>query len=121
MQKGLMKTIVSAEYLFAAVLIGIFFVAIGGFEWWWLIILFLIVDVSAVGYLYSNRLGALTYNIGHSLIGPTILTAYYVINTDPAILFIILIWLFHILVDRALGFGLKHTKSFHHTHLGKLK
>ena len=120
MHSKLMKTIVSAEYLFAAVLVAIFYVVVGGFDWWWLAILFLVFDVSAVGYLANKRLGALTYNIGHSLIGPAILVVTYIASNNQIVLFITLLWLFHIFVDRALGYGLKHTTGFHHTHLGKI-
>lgn len=120
MKASYMKRVISTEYLFAAVLVAIFFVVVGRFDWWWLFILFLAFDVSAIGYLFGNRVGALTYNIGHSIIGPTILAAIYVLTSSQAILFITLLWLFHIFVDRALGYGLKHTTSFHHTHLGKI-
>lgn len=116
-----MKTIVSGEYLFAAVLTGIFFVSVGGFEWYWLIVLFLLFDISAVGYLFNSTVGAFFYNLGHSLIGPGVVTAYYILTSNEAALFVALLWLFHIFVDRTLGFGLKHTKGFHHTHLGTIK
>ncbi|WP_240639249.1 DUF4260 family protein [Micromonospora ureilytica] len=29
-------------------------------------------------------------------------------------------WAFHIAVDRALGYGLKTTEGFEHTHLGRM-
>lgn len=120
-QTKLMKRIVGTEYLMGAVLVAIFFVVIGGFSWYWLPILFLVVDLSALGYLVNNKVGALTYNIGHSFIGPTLLTAAYILNSNLSpLLFIALIWFFHILVDRSLGYGLKHTTSFHHTHLGAI-
>lgn len=116
----MLKHIVSLEYLFAAVLTAIFFVSVGGFDWWWLIILFLVFDVSMIGYVVSNRVGAFTYNLVHSLIGPALLAAAYIVTNDQALLFITSLWLFHIFVDRALGYGLKHSKGFEHTHLGKI-
>lgn len=121
MQKTkLMKRIVSTEYLVGAILVAVFYVVVGGFSWYWLPILFLVVDLSALGYLAGNKVGALTYNIGHSLIGPAILIAAYIATTNQVILFISLLWLFHILVDRALGYGLKHVEGFQHTHLGPI-
>jgi len=120
-QSFLMKRIISTEYLLAAVLTAIFFVSLAGFGWWWLFILFIVVDISAFGYLQSNRAGALTYNIGHSLIGPTTLIGFFVLTGSDALLFAGLVWMFHIFVDRALGYGMKHTEGFHHTHLGKIK
>ena len=120
MQSKLMKRVVSTEYLVAAILVAVFYVSVGNFAWYWLPILFVVFDLSAVGYLVNKKVGALLYNLGHSLIGPTLLVALYIANTSQAILFIALIWLFHIFVDRALGYGLKHTKGFEHTHLGPI-
>lgn len=114
-----MKRIISTEYLLAAVLTALSFVFLGDFhQWWWLFILFPIVDISAFGYLQNARAGALTYNIGHSLIGPAIIMALYIMSSQQWELFVSLVWFFHIFVDRALGYGLKHTEGFHHTHLG---
>lgn len=115
-----MKSIVSLEYALAAVLVLAFYVIVGRFDWWWLFLLFLVVDISAIGYAISDRIGAFTYNIGHSIIGPAILAIIYVASDNKIILFIALVWLFHIFVDRALGYGMKHTKGFHHTHLGPI-
>lgn len=115
-----MRIVVSAEYLSAAVLVALFFVIVGHFDWWWLFVLFLVFDVSAVGYLVNPKLGAFTYNVGHSLISPTLLAAVFIATGNETILFITLLWLFHIFADRALGFGLKHTTGFHDTHLGKI-
>lgn len=120
MQTKIMKQIVSLEYLFAAVLVALFFVTVGRFDWWWLIVLFIVFDISAVGYLVNNSVGALSYNIGHSIIGPTILAAAFIATSNEVLLFVTLLWLFHIFVDRALGYGLKHTKGFEHTHLGPI-
>jgi hypothetical protein len=120
MQSKLMKRVVSTEYLIAAILVAVFYISVGNFAWYWLPILFIIFDLSAVGYIVNARIGALTYNIGHSLIAPTLLVALYIATSNQAVLFIALIWLFHIFVDRALGYGLKHTKGFEHTHLGPI-
>lgn len=120
MQKTLMKRIISSEYLVAAVLVAVFYVVVGNFAWYWLPILFLVVDISMAGYAVSSRVGALTYNLGHSLIGPALLAIIYIATTNETVLFITLVWLFHIFVDRALGYGLKHVDGFHHTHLGKI-
>ena len=120
MHSRLMKTIVSIEYLFATVLTALFFVVIGEFQWYWLIVLFLVFDISAIGYVINNRIGAFTYNLGHSLIGPVVAMGYFAMTSNELALFISLLWLFHIFVDRTLGFGLKHTTSFHHTHLGTI-
>lgn len=115
-----MKHVVSLEYLFAAVFTAIFFVSVGGFSWWWLPLLFLIFDISMIGYLGNARIGALTYNLGHCLVGPIVLLAVFIATGSEVLLFISLLWLFHIFTDRALGYGLKHATGFHHTHLGSI-
>ncbi len=116
----LMNRIVNVEYLFAAVLTGIFFVDVAEFGWWWLILLFPLFDASAVGYLHNNRTGALLYNLAHSLVGPAIIVGLYILQGEEWQLFLGTLWLFHNFVDRALGYGLKHTDGFGHTHLGKI-
>ena len=116
----LMKQIVSLEYFIAAIFIAGFFVVVAQFDWWWLLILFIAFDISAVGYLANDRLGALLYNVGHSIIGPTLLAVVYIATSNQAFLFVTLLWLFHIFTDRALGYGLKHVKGFRHTHLGPI-
>lgn len=116
-----MQRIISTEYLLLTILIAILFISYAGFAWWWLFILFPLFDLSAVGYLQNNKLGALTYNIGHSLIGPSIIIALYILGGHEMLLSIGLAWLFHIFVDRALGYGLKHTEGFRHTHLGQIE
>jgi hypothetical protein len=120
MQTPIMKRIISTEYLIAAILVAVFFVTIGGFDWYWLPIMFLVFDTSAVGYFFSPKIGAVIYNIGHSIVGPAIALVVFVATSDNLYLFIALTWLFHIFVDRALGYGLKHTTGFHYTHLGTI-
>lgn len=121
MQKTFTKYIVSVEYIIAAVLVAVFYIVVGEFPWYWLPITFFIFDISLVGYIINKNYGALLYNIVHSLIGPVLLTIYFIYSgINQALLFVILVWLFHIFVDRALGYGLKHRKGFGHTHLGKI-
>lgn len=115
-----MKQLISSEYLIAAILVAVFYITVGNFDWWWLPILFLAPDITMAGYLINSRIGAILYNLGHSLIGPVLLVAIYIANDSQLVLFAALIWLFHILIDRAFGHGLKHTTGFKHTHLGKI-
>lgn len=115
-----MKQVISAEYMVAAFFVALFFIVVCGFSWYWLIILFLVFDISAVGYFINDRVGAFCYNIIHSLIGPTLLMVVYILTSNQAVLFVSLLWLFHIFSDRALGYGLKHVTGFHHTHLGPI-
>lgn len=84
-----------------------------GEGWLLFAVLFLIPDLSFLGYLAGPRLGAWAYNLAHSLIGPLLLAA----AGDPPIA-LALIWLAHIGFDRALGYGLKSPDGSGVTHLG---
>jgi Domain of unknown function (DUF4260) len=87
---------------------------------WFLPITFLVFDAFAIGYMINAKIGALFYNIGHSSILPTILLIIGILTNSYEIKIWTYSWLFHVGVDRALGYGLKHKTSFKHTHLGKL-
>ena len=82
--------------------------------------LFLLPDVSFAGYLFGPRIGALTYNIAHSTIGPIALAALALTYRVTIRLPIALIWLAHVGFDRALGYGLKKASGFRDTHLGRI-
>lgn len=106
----------------AALVIGVFIAV--GYAWWWLLVLFVAFDISAIGYLRGPRLGALLYNIGHSYAMPALLVGIAVAlaalgHTIEPLGVIGGAWMFHIAADRALGFGLKEPDSFTHTHLGR--
>ena len=89
-----------------------------GFHWLLFVLLLFAFDVFMVGYLFSSKLGAYVYNIGHSLIMPSILVAIGIITANNILIGLSLLWFAHIGLDRALGYGLKHAKGFSHTHLG---
>ncbi|MBX3250408.1 MAG: DUF4260 domain-containing protein [Myxococcales bacterium] len=82
--------------------------------------LFLLPDLSMLGYLTGPRVGALAYNAGHSLLTPGALAASALTLAQPTLLLVALIWFAHIGFDRALGYGLKYTTRFHDTHLGRV-
>lgn len=92
---------------------AVIFVALG-FAWWWLLALFLIFDVSAVGYLVSARVGAVGYNLVHNYVAPAILAAAFGALTllgTPAspLVFAACCWFFHVGVDRVMGYGRRTT------------
>jgi hypothetical protein len=91
-----------------------------GFAWYWLPILFLVFDLSALGYLVNTRVGAYAYNAVHSYFLPVgiLLGGYASGNTPSWLMMICLVWIFHIAADRVMGYGLKHDDDFTHTHLG---
>jgi hypothetical protein len=118
---------VEASVIAIAVLTA--FVAIGG--WFWLIwpfALFLLFDLSALGYLANTRIGAFWYNLVHNWAPPVVLLVVWAFaylltysvssSVGDGLIIVGLAWLFHVAVDRALGYGLKHPDHFQHTHLG---
>lgn len=86
-----------------------------GLFWLGYTILFFAFDLSMIGYLKNNKLGALVYNLGHSLVLPLLLLIF---SFNPYLSLFCLIWIGHIGFDRALGYGLKSTEGFTYTHLG---
>ncbi len=77
-------------------------------------------DLSLLGYLAGPRVGAALYNAAHSYVGPVLLLALGVFATLPWAVAGGLIWLTHIGLDRALGYGLKYAAGFAFTHLGRI-
>jgi hypothetical protein len=90
------------------------------FSWWWLPVFFLAFDASMAGYLINTRAGAICYNLAHAYAAPAVLLLSYALTGTRWCAFAGLLWAFHIAGDRALGYGLKFTTSFHDTHLGKI-
>ena len=89
-----------------------------GFSLIWFAVLLCAFDVLMAGYLISNWFGAHLYNIGHSLILPTIVAVLYYVTGNDWLLGLACLWFAHIGIDRALGYGLKFTGGFKQTHLG---
>ena len=91
-----------------------------GETWWLFAILFFAPDLSFLGYLAGARVGAIAYNLLHTIIGPILLAlAALFVPYEPAMA-IALIWLAHCGFDRALGYGLKYKAGFGFTHLGRI-
>ncbi|MGD2060607.1 MAG: DUF4260 domain-containing protein [Acidimicrobiia bacterium] len=105
-----------------ALLVTSIWVFVGSGESWWVFgILMLVPDVTMVGYLHSAELGAATYNLGHTSVGPALLVAWAVISGSSFLVGLGAIWLAHIGFDRLAGYGLKYRDGFGHTHLGRIR
>jgi hypothetical protein len=101
-----------------AAAIAVYFYA--DYPWWLLAALALAPDLSMAGYLGGVGVGALAYDAAHTYALPVVLAASGLIaNTDLAVE-IGLIWITHIGVDRAIGYGLKYPTSFKDTHLQRV-
>lgn len=90
-----------------------------GGGWVLFALLVLAPDLSMLGYLGGPRAGAAFYNAFHTLLGPALL-ALLGLALGMAALQVAAVWLFHIAVDRALGYGLKLPGGFRDTHLGRI-
>lgn len=91
-----------------------------GAGWGWFAALFLLPDLAFFAYLAGPRWGALAYNATHSYLGAVGLLAVGVLGASPLLLAAALVWCAHIGFDRLLGYGLKYSAGFGHTHLGRL-
>jgi len=91
-----------------------------GGPWWVYAVLFLAPDLSFLGYLAGGRIGAIVYNTMHSYMVPMALLTAGFGFAPPLVVSVAMIWLAHIGLDRALGYGLKYSKGFAFTHLGTI-
>ena len=90
-------------------------------ETWWLFgLLLLAPDLSMLGYIRSPAMGAATYNLGHTLLGPAVLLAWGVVADLSLLVGLGAVWLAPIGLDRPAGYGMKYPDGFHHTHLGMI-
>jgi hypothetical protein len=89
-------------------------------SWWVYAILFLAPDLSFAAYLAGPKVGAIVYNAAHSYMAPVSLMVAGFALSSPLTLSIAMIWMAHIGIDRALGYGLKYSAGFGFTHLGRI-
>ena len=110
---------VRLEWLMVAV-VAIVSYKMTGASWWLFALLILAPDLSMLGYLAGPRVGAMAYNALHILIVPLILALAGYILGNSTEMAIALVWIAHIAIDRALGYGLKLSTGFQDTHLGRI-
>lgn len=89
-------------------------------SWWLFLALWLVPDLSMLGYLAGSCRGARIYNAAHTYVPPAILALSALGLHLSALLPFALIWINHIGVDRFMGYGLKYSDGFGWTHLGRL-
>jgi uncharacterized protein DUF4260 len=80
----------------------------------------LLVDLSMIGYLGGPVLGSITYNAAHNLVLPLVLLAFGWWSGTGWLVLAGGVFLTHIGLDRALGYGLKLPSDFRDTHLGRI-
>lgn len=105
----------------AAVLItALIFYGQNGYSWWLFALLLLAPDLSALGYLHSQAIGSLYYNVVHTTVLPIALALLSLLLGIDLGLQLALIWLAHIGMDRSVGYGLKYPDGFKITHFNKV-
>ena len=74
-----------------------------------------------LGYLAGPRAGAVAYDLVHTYVAPVLLGGGRCdLETPTRRSTLALIWLTHIGVDRAVGYGLKYPSGFKDTHLQRV-
>ncbi|MGH2621578.1 MAG: DUF4260 domain-containing protein [Anaerolineales bacterium] len=114
-----MKNLIRLEELLLAVL-AVFLFSSLSFPWWWYLVLLLAPDLGMLGYLVGPRIGAISYNLAHH---KGVAVALFVLGglvQIPVLQLAGLVILGHSSLDRVLGYGLKYSDSFQHTHLGMI-
>lgn len=115
--KKILQTEEAAQFCLA--ILGLYLQPLS-LSWWSWIVVFLSPDISMLGYLVNPRIGAISYNLFHhkALAIAVGVTGYYL--SHPVWLLAGLLLLAHACFDRMLGYGLKHSDGFSHTHLGRI-
>ena len=90
------------------------------FAWWAWIPIFLVPDLSMLGYLINSKIGAFTYNLFHHQLVAIVIAAIGILLQMPYLELAGLVFLGHSSLDRVMGYGLKFTKGFKFTHLGTM-
>lgn len=91
-----------------------------GYPWWLLALLVLAPDLSMVGYLAGAGAGAAAYDTAHLEALPVALGVAGVLAGSDVAIELALVWLVHVGVDRAVGYGLKYPTRFQDTHLQRV-
>ena len=92
----------------------------GDHPWWLFAVLALAPDLGMIGYAFGPRSGSIAYDVTHFEAFPIALGAAGVVAGADIAVAVALIWLAHVGIDRALGYGLKYATHFKDTHLQRL-
>jgi hypothetical protein len=105
----------------AAVLVGALALYLeAGNPWWAFLALFLLPDVAFLAYAAGPRVGASVYDVLHWEALPVALAVTGVLTGSSRATALGLVWLAHIGLDRAVGYGLKYPSSARETHLQRV-
>ncbi len=116
----IMKQLLRLEE-FTMLLAGIYFYSLLGYSWWLFILLLLTPDIGMIGYVVNSKTGAVLYNFFHHKSVGLVVLGLGIILASSIVQLIGIIMFCHACMDRMLGYGLKYSDSFGHTHLGIIK
>jgi hypothetical protein len=111
--------ILRAEQLAVAASGIVLYAALDG-SWLLFLPVWLLIDLSALGYLAGPRLGAGTYNAAHNLVIALGLLAIGAVADLTWLQLLGAVWISHVGIDRSLGYGLKLPTGFRDPHLGRI-
>ncbi len=114
-----MKNIIKLEEMamLAAAICALIFLHV---PWWCYAILALGPDISMLGYLAGNKIGAACYNIFHHKAIAVIIFLVGLFYRDWWLQVTGIILFGHSSMDRMFGYGLKTNEGFKFTHLGAI-
>ena len=105
---------------FAVLSISLYFYGFNQFSWILFFVLLFSPDLSMLGYLYNNKIGAIIYNLFHTYFIAILVIICGLLLNNHIVLAIGLIWSAHIGMDRMIGYGLKYPTAFKDTHLSRV-
>jgi len=113
-----MKNIIKLEEVGLLILFSILYFNFYNGTWGFFLALFFVPDVSFASYLIHKKAGTIAYNFFHHKGVMAAVIAIGLYFSNDLVSKIGLIFMAHSCFDRALGYGLKYSDSFDHTHLG---
>src|SRR5215208_204987 len=91
-----------------------------GQSWLLFVVLFLVPDLSILGFPGGPRVGAVSYNLFHTHAPPGKHGAFRLLAGGSLSVSVALVWFSHIGFDRMVGFGSKYPTGFFDSHLHRL-
>jgi hypothetical protein len=104
----------------AVLALSLYFYGYNQFSWLLFLVLLLVPDISMLGYIINNKIGAMLYNFIHTYTIVIIVIFWGLLLENQSALAIGLIWSAHIGMDRMLGYGLKYQTEFKDNHMKRV-
>jgi hypothetical protein len=119
--KGMSKTHIFLILESIAIFIGslLIYLFLSG-NWIIFLVLLLAPDIFMIGYLKNSQVGSIIYNIGYVYAWPIVLIIIGILIKFNLLILFSLIWMTHISMDRAMGYGLKYPSDFKDTHMQRI-